>query len=144
MSQLKKQVIVKLQTIIDDKGQQEVSTTKQRGTILRRKARDILFFDERTKEGLKVNNFITLQPHKVSIKRSGQISMYQQFMVNQRDETIYEHPLGTLHMETFTKRLNYKRLDTPYSAKLTIDYNVSLNGQPSRRHQLVLIYEEDQ
>lgn len=143
MNDTKKQVTIKLKTLISDQGQIETVKTEQRGTLLRHGRRDILLYDEVTEEGLKIGNFITLQEDKVTIKRSGSISMYQQFVVNQIDETMYEHPHGTIHLETFTQRLRYDSPSNQYNGKLEIDYTVSLNGQEERQHKLVLTYEEE-
>lgn len=143
MNDTKKQVIIKLKTIINDQGQIETMKTEQRGTFIRRGMRDVLLYDEVTDEGAKIGNFITIQKDKVSIKRSGSISMHQQFVVGQIDETMYEHPHGTIHLETVTQRLKYEPIPTRYSGKLEIDYTVSLNGQQERKHKLVLTYQEE-
>lgn len=143
MTHKKKQVKITLETTIDDQGYTETTKAEQRGTFIRRGKRDVLLFDEVTDEGLKISNFLVLQDDQVSIKRSGQISMHQRFVVGQIDETMYEHPHGSIHLETFTKRINYERSKDRSRAKLEIDYTVSLNGQQKRQHQLVLTYEED-
>ncbi|HLS06918.1 MAG TPA: DUF1934 domain-containing protein [Bacillota bacterium] len=139
----KKQVIIKLETTINDQGQIETIQTEEKGTLIQRKLRDVLLFDEITDEGGQISNLITLQADRVSIKRSGVISMHQQFTVDQMSETMYEHPHGTLHLETFTKSINYETIREQFSGQLEIDYTVSLNGQEERQHKLVLMYQEE-
>lgn len=143
MNDGKRNVFIKLQTKINDQGQIETTTSDHHGTLLRRGKREVLLFDETTDDGRNINNFITLQENKVSIKRSGSVSMHQQFIVGKRTETMYEHIHGTIHMETYTKRLTYQPAENSAGAILTIDYIVLLNGEIERQHKLVLTYQEE-
>src|SRR5699024_195648 len=127
MSNNKKQVMIKLKTMINDQGQVETIRTEEKGILIQRPMRDVLLYDEVADEGGQISNLITLQADRVSIKRSGLISMHQQFVVNQISETMYEHPHGTFHLETFTKRINYETAQEQISGRLDIDYTVSLN-----------------
>lgn len=142
MTHKQKSVNILLKMTIEDEGHIETVTTKHQGRLIQQDQRDVLLFDEELEDGLHISNFFVLQKDYVSIKRSGQISMHQRFSVGKIDETMYEHPHGSIHLETTTHRLTYKTFDHRIGARLEIDYAVSLNGQQKRQHQLVLTYEE--
>ncbi|MFD1036893.1 DUF1934 domain-containing protein [Virgibacillus byunsanensis] len=131
-------VQIELKTAIEDDGQLEHSTIKQSGNFYHKNNIDVLTFKE-DMEGLIIRNMITIQKDKVSIKRTGSISMNQQFRVNQLTENVYQHPHGNIHMETFTKDMEY----LPDNGLLTVNYIVKLNGQEERKHQLVLSFTEE-
>lgn len=143
MNNGKQKVFIKLQTKINDQDQNETTTSNHYGTLLRRGKREVLLFNETTDDGRNITNFITLQENKVSIKRSGSVSMHQQFVVGKRTETMYEHIHGTIHLETYTKRLIYEPAENSAGGTLNIDYTVLLNGQIERQHKLVLTYQEE-
>lgn len=143
MNQRKKNVLIQLKTTITDEQDIESSVVNERGIFMSRDGLDVLMFVETTDDGHKIKNLLTIQPHKVSIKRSGAISMNQQFGIDQVSECMYEHPHGTLHMETMTSSISYQSLRTNDVGKLMIAYTLSLNGQARRNHQLTLTYQEE-
>src|SRR5690625_7120319 len=90
----------------------------------------------------KVKNIVTIQPDKVLIRRSGAVKMKQLFQVGKRSESVFHHPHGRMHMETFTKSIAYHPLDEQKQGKLTINYTVKLNGQEAREHFLEIILKK--
>ncbi|WP_047980914.1 DUF1934 domain-containing protein [Ornithinibacillus contaminans] len=140
---MEQQVRIELQTVIQDNGQQEKSTTRQLGHYYQKNAIDVLSFEEKHEDAGIIKNFITIQPDKVSIKRSGLISMTQHFRANQRTENVYTHPHGHLHMETYTKAIRYQSLEDGTEGRLHIIYTVKLNGQDERNHELTLTYNKE-
>ncbi|GAB3048066.1 YwiB family protein [Virgibacillus ainsalahensis] len=143
MGSLQKNVSVELRTIIDDNGQMEYSTVKERGEFYQRGKRDVVIFEEKIDEQAVTDNLITIQPEKVSIKRTGMVSMNQQFNTNRTTENVYHHPHGTIHMETRTDDIFYQSIKKAEKGYLKISYHVKLNGQEERKHQLELIITEE-
>jgi uncharacterized beta-barrel protein YwiB (DUF1934 family) len=142
MSQIKKSVSIKLKTAIKDGSDEETNALTSSGVWIRKGALDVLRFKESIDEEY-VTTLITIQPKRVSIKRSGSVSMHQQFRLGEPTENVYKHPYGNLHMETMTNRMMYQPLSRQAPARLIIDYQVSLNGQDSRNHILELLFEEE-
>ncbi|MFD1852212.1 DUF1934 domain-containing protein [Oceanobacillus bengalensis] len=136
-------VAITLQTTIEDNGNKEYNKVQETGTLFRKGKIDVITFEEKTEEQAVIKNFITLQEGKVNIKRTGLVSMNQRFHANQITENVYKHPHGTLHMETFTKKITYHSDTSSNEGKLMIDYTVKLNGQDERKHELMLVYIEE-
>jgi len=133
-------VMIKLMTWIHDDGEEEKSSTQHIGTLRRAKHADILTYEEDF-EGYAIRNLITIKPDSANIKRSGAIGMHQSFRHESITENMYQHPHGSLHMETKTERL-FHEIGTN-SGVLEIVYTVKLNGLNERNHQLRVEYEEE-
>lgn len=141
---MEQQVRIHLQTVIEDNGQQETNSSKQIGKFYRKGKMDVITFEEKTEDNHLIKSFITIHPEKVNIKRSGIISMNQQFRMEKVTENVYTHPHGNIHMETYTNSLFYQAMDSQQEGQLIIDYTVKLNGQQERKHKLTLtINKED-
>ncbi len=143
MKQSGKQVMIQLHTRIDDQGDIENNHVKQTGQFFNRNNIDVLIYEEELEEGAIIKSLVTIQKDKVNIKRSGIITMNQQFLVDQITETHYEHPHGNFHMETFTNAITYESIKTDDQGRLMIDYTVKLNGMDERKHLLELTYKEN-
>jgi len=141
MNKQAEKVTIKLNTTIDDQGEMEYNTVEESGQFFRRGEVDVLIYEEEIEEGAHIRNLITIKQDKVNIKRTGPITMNQQFLLNQKTETHYQHPHGQLHMETYTKSVTYESAATSCQGRLTISYTVKLNGMDERKHVLELIYE---
>jgi uncharacterized beta-barrel protein YwiB (DUF1934 family) len=141
---LEQQVRIHLQTVIEDNGQKETNSSKQNGMFYRKDKMDVITFEETTEDNQLIKSFITIHPEKVNIKRSGIISMNQQFRMEKVTENVYTHPHGNIHMETYTNSLFYQAMDSQQEGQLIINYTVKLNGQEERKHKLTLtINKED-
>lgn len=143
MTQDKRHVVIHLDTAIDDHGEMEYTTVKQTGQFFHKNGVDVLIYQEELEEGATIRNLMTIRPEKVNIKRSGLITMNQQFHLNRKTETYYQHPHGKLHMETFTHSITYQSMKTSNQGQLTIVYTVKLNGIEERKHLLELTYHEE-
>jgi|SRR5690625_2629624 len=143
MKQSGKQIVIQLHTRIDDQGDIENNHVKQTGQFFNRNDMDVLIYEEEIEEKAKIKNLVTIQAEKVNIKRSGIITMNQQFLVDQTTETHYEHPHGTFHMATFTNAITYETMENNDQGRLMIDYTVKLNGMDERKHVLELTYKEN-
>ncbi|OZU88476.1 hypothetical protein CIL03_12585 [Virgibacillus indicus] len=143
MNPLNKSVTIELRTTIDDNGQMEYNTIKQQGNFYKRNELDVLTYEEKVDGQGAIKNLITIQPDRVSIKRSGNVTMNQKFRSNHTTENVFQHPHGNIHMETFTNSIRYKIADHNVEGELNIFYTVKLNGQEERKHELVLTYKED-
>lgn len=131
-------VTIHLQMVIEDNGQKETSTSTYSGNYYRNNNMDVISYEEKTEDNHRIKSLITIQPEKVNIKRSGDISMNQQFRSKKVTENVYTHPYGNIHMETFTKSIFYQELDDKQDGKLKLEYQVKLNGQQERYHTLTL------
>lgn len=140
MGSLQKQVMVELRTTIDDNGQMEYNTMEQSGTFFRKSELDVITYEEKTEDNAVTRNLITIQAGKVSIKRTGGLTMNQQFRAHQTTENVLKHPYGTIHMETYTNKITYQPLNETDMGKLAISYTVKLNGQEERKHELELTF----
>ncbi|MFC3039644.1 DUF1934 domain-containing protein [Virgibacillus xinjiangensis] len=139
-----KEVSVELRTIIDDNGQMEYNTVKQPGKFYRKGKLDVITFEEKTEDQAVTDNLITIQPEKVTIKRTGLVKMNQKFTANGTTENLYHHPHGKIHMETYTNNIFYQSVEDEDAGYLKISYHVKLNGQEERKHQLELIITEEE
>ncbi|WP_156290210.1 DUF1934 domain-containing protein [Oceanobacillus salinisoli] len=143
MESIQKNVQIKLQTTIDDQGVKEQNEIVETGKFYKRGKMDVIIFDETMDGDFKVKNLITIQNGSVNIKRTGPVSMNQRFDINHRTENVYKHPHGTIHMETFTRRITYKQ-KSESEGQLSLLYTVRLNGQQDeRKHELTLIFKEE-
>lgn len=143
MKQKETSVNIQLKTTIQDDEQIETIENKYKGRYLNKGSTDVLLYDEKTEENEIIKNFITIQPDRVNIRRSGAITMNQQFITKQITECYFDHPHGRIHMETFTNDINLNPIKENVG-KLTISYTVKLNGQEKRQHELTLVYGKGQ
>src|SRR5690625_2992121 len=103
MEPMNKQVMIELQRTIHDNGQMEYNTIRQTGNFYKKKQIDVLTCEEVTDDKTTIRNFITIQPDKVTIKRSCDVAMNQQFRTQSTTENVFRHQYGTMHMETVTE-----------------------------------------
>ncbi|WP_085994007.1 DUF1934 domain-containing protein [Oceanobacillus senegalensis] len=143
MNAMKKKVNVKLQTVIHDNGQKEYNDVQGAGNLFQKGNKHVLTFEETMDEEIPVKNMITIQANSVHIKRTGVVSMNQRFQTGQLTENVYKHPYGTIHMETYTTKLEHHQKDDRSEGKLSILYTVKMNGQDERKHELELRYKEE-
>lgn len=142
MNETKKRVAVELKTTIQDAADKEMNAVKANGVFVQSAGRDVLSYKEKV-DDMDITTMITIQQEKVSIKRSGAVSMHQQFRLGQLTENVYKHPHGNIHMETFTNTIVYEQLQPSKSARLRLKYTVKLNGQDERNHMLELFIKEE-
>src|SRR5690625_1165576 len=95
-------VTVDVATVITDQGEKETIQQTYEGKFLSRDSIDVLIFEEKNEANEMTRNLITIQPDKINIKRTGAITMNQQFIANQRTECFFEHMYGSFHLETET------------------------------------------
>ncbi|MBO1002084.1 DUF1934 domain-containing protein [Pseudogracilibacillus auburnensis] len=139
MKLVKKNIQVELRTVIDDQGDKELSIIKQIGKYMKKDHIEVVTFIDKTDFG-EVNNLITIQPNKVNMKRSGHITMNQQFIEGKVTECYYRHPYGAFHLEVDTLSIQHQILQEDREGKVVIEYETKLNGQEKRYHHLTLIY----
>lgn len=98
---------------------------------------DVLIYEEDLQELGNVRNFITIQPDKVNMKRSGGIVMNQQFLAGKRTESVYHHPFGSIHLEITTKdiRIGKRSVD--------VFYDSVMNGTEKQSHHLQFRYMKE-
>ncbi|WP_010099501.1 DUF1934 domain-containing protein [Ornithinibacillus scapharcae] len=140
---MEKQVRIELHMEIEDDGLKETSTSNQLGNYYQKGNVDVLTFEEKTEDNQTIRSLITIYPEKVNIKRTGYVSMNQQFHSEHVTENVYKHPHGHIHMETYTKSIRYQALEGNEEGQLYIQYTVKLNGQDERNHSLRLNYKKE-
>ena len=143
MVQPKKQVFIHLKTVINDTGEIEENEVKSSGVFYQKGSLDVLTYKEILEEQGELNTLITIQPDKVSIKRTGIVSMHQQFRIGKVTENVYQHPHGNIHMETLTDKFSYTPPGQGASGHLQLEYTTKLNGQNERKHTLDLVFKEE-
>lgn len=136
-------VEVELRTVIDRNGEKEMSIVKQTGEYMRKHSIEIITFMEKREDIGDVRNYITIQDHKVTIKRSGAISMTQQFEVGKRAESLYRHPYGSLHFNIKTNSIELSRLAGDAPGEVIITYDATINGIEEQHHHLTLTFTEE-
>lgn len=139
----KKQITISLRTVIDRQGEKEMSISKQKAIYLRKGTVEIIKYVENKEDIGEVNNYITIQPDRVSIKRSGHIAMNQIFEEGRKSETVYRHPYGTLHLQIETESITYQSLKDAKQGEIIIEYDAIINGIEEQRHHLILTYMEE-
>ncbi|MGM8364748.1 DUF1934 domain-containing protein [Virgibacillus sp. W0181] len=144
MNRTEKKVKIKLHTVIDDNEGKEHNHIAAEGTFYQRGSTGVLTFEEKNDNNETIKNFITIHSEKVNVKRSGAITMNQQFRLHRKTESQFQHPFGQIGMETMTHTLAYEPLDQTKSGQLFISYTVKLNGETERAHQLKLIFTEEE
>lgn len=144
MTLIKKAVSVELRTVIDDQGDKELSIIKQKGDYIKKNNIEVITFEDEVTDIGKIKNLITIQPGKVNIKRTGSISMNQQFLQNRITECLYRHPYGKFHLEVNTLSMNSQPLVTGGVGQVVIEYEGKLNGEHTRHHHLTLTYLEEE
>lgn len=135
---MKQSIDIELSTIIDDGDSEEINQVTATGEMISNQGIDMIIYEENLVEEGKVKNTITIQPNKVSVKRHGIVKMNQIFREGEKSENMYQHPHGRIHMETYTHTIAYNPISKENPGKLSIDYQVSLNGQDPRQHKLTL------
>ncbi|SDK15976.1 DUF1934 domain-containing protein [Sediminibacillus albus] len=135
-------VQIKLTTEIFDRGRKDVSVIQETGSYYQKGKTSVLTFTEHKDEGGDVQSMITIQPEKVSVKRTGAVDMHQIFRKKHITENVYRHEFGTIHMETHTDQITFQQLQERKKGELFISYTTKLNGEGERRHRLTLGFQQ--
>ncbi len=143
MKLMKKQVAVTLRTLIDDEGEKELSVVKQQGIYYRKKDLEVITFTEQHGETGEVRNIISIHPDMVTVKRSGAITMNQQFKEKKKSECLYRHPYGRFYLELYTKKIEMKPMTKGQDGEVNVEYDAYIDGQSPRHHHLTLTYMEE-
>lgn len=139
---LKTDVRIKLVTEIQEFGQKAVTTVEETGLFYQRGSMNVLTFTEHQEEA-DISSLITIQPDKVSVKRTGAVDMQQLFKKKHTTENVYKHAYGTILMETHTDQIQYQEPGQGRGGRLFISYTTRLNGEGNRRHRLTLTFKEE-
>jgi|SRR5690625_3872661 len=136
-------VDIELRTVIDRNGEKEMSIVKQTGEYVSKKSIEIITFIEKREDIGDIRNYITIQKNKVTIRRSGAISMNQQFEVGKKSESLYRHPYGTLHFQITTETLKRTPMGKNKPGEIVITYQATINGIEEQKHYLTLTFMEE-
>lgn len=140
---IKKNVAVQLHTVIEDQGDKEMSIVKQEGEYFRKGNLEVVTFTDRIEDIGTIKNQISIHTDKVTVKRSGAISMNQQFMEGKKSECLYRHPYGMFAMEIETYHVSAEYKDEGKTKEVVIEYDVFMNEDPPRSHYLTLTITEE-
>lgn len=136
-------VDIELRTVIDRNGEKEMSIVKQTGEYIKKNEVEILTFTEQRDDIGSIRNYITIQNNRVTIRRSGAISMNQKFEVGKKSESLYRHPYGTLHFQIETKTLKRKKRMKHKLGEIVITYKAVINGIEEQNHHLTLTFMKE-
>ncbi|MGP4038933.1 DUF1934 domain-containing protein [Gracilibacillus sp. D59] len=139
----KSPVSIKMTMEIIDLGNKDVTVVEEKGQLLEKDETTVLKFSETNENNEQTDSLITIQPDKVTVKRSGAVSMLQKFQKKQITENVYRHAFGTMHMETETDQILYRSPVANKNGKLFISYQTSLNGESPRRHRLTIMVKKE-
>lgn len=142
MEPLKENVVVEMRSVIEEQGEEEVTVTKHKGNYIKKKQIEVIRFTERTKDLGDIKHFITIYPNKVNLKKSGSVSMNQQFVTGKTSECLYRHPYGAFRIEIHTKSVTKKYKDQ--TTEIHIVYDSEMNEDRKRHHHLTLTYTEEE
>lgn len=137
-----KQVNIYLHTEIDDDGDKETVSERHTGTYFKKGDKAVLLYTDQQNEIGEIKNLITIQPEKLSVKRSGAISMQQIFLVGKQTECMYQHPYGRFLMEIKTTALDMTAV-TEKSGKIVVEYDMLFQGT-NRHYKLTMDFKEVQ
>lgn len=140
----RKDVIIELRSVIDDAGEKELHIVKQSGRYYKRDGIEVLTYTEEVEDDGKINNLITMTEDKVNINRSGVFTVNQQFLLNKKSESLYQHPHGNIHMSIKTSSITHRSILENEKGQLIVKYEAILNGQIKRDHYLTLTYYEEE
>src|SRR5699024_4456032 len=143
MDLIKENVSIKLHTIIDDQGEKEMSVIKQKGLYHRKGQLEVLTFTDKVEDIGEIKNHISITPEKVTVKRSGAVTMNQQFVEGKKSECLYRHPYGMFHMELQTHHISSEYFPDQSNTEIVIEYNATINQQEPRSHHLTLTITEE-
>ena len=144
MGQGQKEVQIELHTEIEDEGQKETVTESHQGNYYMKDGKAVLLYTDKQNEVGEIKNFITVQPDKMSVKRSGAVSMQQIFVEDRQTECAYQHPYGRFLMEINTKKLEVDLMaDTDKYGKVRIEYDMLFQGS-NRHYTLTMEFMEVQ
>ena len=129
----KEKIKLKIRASIDGEWteQEVVALYSTNGTI------DVFIYEENMEQFGEVRHFITVQAGKVNIKRSGGVTMNQQFLVGRKTESVYHHPYGNFHLEMDTKRINIE------PGRVVLEYMSVINGTEKQEHHLEMMYVKE-
>lgn len=135
-------VRIELDTVIRDDQTMDRIKNSFIGTLAKNERMTVITYREHLEEKQYVDTFMTITDEKINVKRTGAVSMNQAFIEQALTECVYTHPHGNMHMETFTTESSHE--GTEHGGKVVLVYEVKLNGQDSRQHELELTYHEEE
>ncbi|SHM63167.1 DUF1934 domain-containing protein [Gracilibacillus kekensis] len=141
---LKTQVAIKMTMEILDAGKQDVTIVEEKGQLLEKANTTVLKFSEENENKERTDSLITIHSDRVSVKRSGAVSMLQKFDEKRITENVYRHQFGTIHMQTETEQVTYQPPQANEDGKLFISYSTSLNNDKPRRHLLTILVKKEE
>jgi uncharacterized beta-barrel protein YwiB (DUF1934 family) len=142
MGTLKKRVQIELKTVVDDEGEQEHSVIKETGDYYQKGSVRVVMFTDRTDDVGDIKTTIQIHPGKVTVKRSGAISMYQQFIEGEKSVCVYRHPYGMFPFDIHTHSIKETHMDERLAGELVITYD-AITEETIRKHQVTLTYTEE-
>ena len=129
----KKQVLLCIDASINgERTKQEViASHSTNGSI------DVFIYEEDVEAFGRVRHFITVQEGKVNMKRTGGITMNQQFLLGRKTESIYHHPYGNFHLEMDTGRIDIE------PGRIVLEYNSVIDGAEKQEHRVEMVYMKE-
>lgn len=140
---IKTPVRIRLTTEIQEHGEKATSTVEESGNFIQKGETTVLTFTEHQEEQEDIASLVTINPEKVSVKRTGAVDMHQIFRKKRITENVYKHAYGTILMETHTDQIQYQEPSPGKGGRLFISYSTKLNGEGNRRHRLTLTFKEE-
>ncbi len=134
-------ISLKMITRIRDAEDETETVVEEVGSFIEKGNTAVLTFSEWNENQEKVDSLITIQPEKVNVKRSGAVTMNQQFLTGRETENVYRHEFGTIHMQTTTDQIFFETPKKDKAGNLFIQYKTILNGEEEREHELTISFQ---
>lgn len=135
----KTRISIFLETTITDADDTQRETVKTTGEMIGRGMKRLIRFKETQDDNETIDTVMTLSEDKVTLKRTGNVTMSQQFIESKKTESHYQHPLIRFRMETYTDRINYHYKESAADLELKMDYRTVIDGEDERTHTLKLL-----
>ena len=132
---------IKFESIVSDGEEKLVTSFFSEGVLHFSDDKNItqIDFSEPTDDELTLETSLFFQDDSIKIQREGQISMIQEFILNEEVHGTYETEFGSLATMSFTKVLDVSA-DT-ISGEIYLEYDFYLNGEQVSTIQLAIEYE---
>lgn len=135
-------VLIGMQTVIHDGSRQETTNVQAKGTLTSKGNATYIRYEEEMAEAGSVRNVVKIGQNDVTIVRNGAVSMRQRFQEGVTTEGRYKSPVGTMKMETETKRVTYDWDGENGCGRFCLDYDLTLQDRGVGRFELTMKLKE--
>ncbi|WP_017756645.1 DUF1934 domain-containing protein [Calidifontibacillus oryziterrae] len=138
----KRPIRLKLVTEIRDGSRKEMLTMEADGTLYGKEGATYISYKEMMEGIGKVSTTVKIKRDELTIIRSGGISMNHTYRTGQTTISTYHGPYGSLEMLTKTENMEYVYRTNSQKGRLTLAYQLHMQGEAVGRHRLIFMIKE--